>query len=89
MTTICPENGSELPGHHFLIEKADYETNGSSSPAVCKLCGEERSYPNSIFGEFGGFPVGGSKKRGRTSDATRKAIEKAGNENLEEELNDI
>ena len=88
MTTICPENQSSLPGHHFLIERADYETNGPTSPGVCKLCGEERSYLNSIFGEYGGFPIG-AKKRGRTSDATRKAIEKAGDENLEEELNDI
>lgn len=88
MTTICPENRSDLPGHYFLIEKADYEKNGPTSPGVCKLCGEERLYSNSANAEYGGFPVG-TKKRGRTSDATRKAIEKAGDENLEEELNDI
>jgi hypothetical protein len=89
MTTyICPENRSDLPGHHFLIERADYEKNGPNSPGVCKLCGEERLYSNSANAEYGGFPVG-ANKRGRTSDATRKAIEKAGDENLEEELNDI
>jgi hypothetical protein len=88
MTTICPENQSSLPGHHFLIERPDYEKNGPNSPGVCKLCGETRLYSNSANTEYGGFPIG-AKKRGRTSDATRKAIEQAGNQNLEEELNDI
>ena len=90
MTTICPENGSNLPGHHFLIEPADYEKYGPTSPGVCKLCGEQRpNFLNSINSEFGGFPVAGAKKRGRISDAARQAIEEEGDKNLEYELDGI